>query len=234
MDGGLPGNERPRTRPSGAPRRPIRRPALTPPATLRAIRYRALLHGWVFRPREVVEITHRSGGHRSSCCRANCADHADHIRRAVCRSIDARVCLSDALAGRAYPTRHRSKYRSKVKSFRQRLGRPRARDRAEIVKSLQRVGMGNLTPRGQIVHLSPSTPSARLCVDVRGSPRPDADPRHHLRVRPRSARGRSRGRAAAAPGSSRLLINSPCRPCRRRPPWPEPPSSDARPPWPRS
>ncbi len=50
MDGGLSGNERPRTRPSGAPRRPIRRPALTPPATLRAIRYRALLHGWVFRP----------------------------------------------------------------------------------------------------------------------------------------------------------------------------------------
>ena len=53
--------------------------------------------------REGGEVTHRSGGHRSSCCRANCGDHADHIRRAVRRSIDARVCLSDALAGRAYP-----------------------------------------------------------------------------------------------------------------------------------
>jgi hypothetical protein len=41
--------------------------------------------------REGGEVTHRSGGHRSSCCRANCGDHADNIRRAVRRSIDARV-----------------------------------------------------------------------------------------------------------------------------------------------
>jgi site-specific recombinase XerC len=41
--------ERPRTRPPSAPRRPIFQPALTPPATLRAIRYRALLHRWAFR-----------------------------------------------------------------------------------------------------------------------------------------------------------------------------------------
>ena len=35
----------------GAPRPPIFQLALTPPATLRAIRYRALLHGWAFCPR---------------------------------------------------------------------------------------------------------------------------------------------------------------------------------------
>ena len=61
--------------------------------------------------REDGKFSHRSGGHRSSCCRAN---YADHIRRAVRRSIDASVCLSDALAGRAYPTCQRSKCRSKV------------------------------------------------------------------------------------------------------------------------
>src|SRR5271165_7401183 len=36
------------------------------------------------------------------------------------------------------------------------LARPRARDRAEIVKSLLRVGMGKLAPQGQIVRVSPS------------------------------------------------------------------------------
>ena len=60
------------------------------------------------------------------CCRAN---YADRIRRAVRQSIDARVCLSVALASSAYPTphrykypSHRYKYPSKVKSLRQRAG----------------------------------------------------------------------------------------------------------------
>ncbi len=65
---GMSENERPRTRPPGAPRRPIFQPALTPPATLRAIRYRALLHGWAFCPNGAASA--RAGESSPSVSRA--------------------------------------------------------------------------------------------------------------------------------------------------------------------
>jgi hypothetical protein len=56
----------------------------------------------------------------------------------------------------------------------------------------------------------------------------------HTTRSPASARGRLRGRMTTAPCPTSKLINSPCHPCRRRPAWPEPPSSSAsRRPWPR-
>ena len=83
--------------------------------------------------RKSGEVTHRSSSHRSSCCRAKYADHADHVRRAVRQSIDASVCLSDPLAGSPYPTPYRSKHRSKVKSPRQSFkGGSRTHDRSKF------------------------------------------------------------------------------------------------------
>ena len=71
-------------------------------------------------------------------------------------------------------------------------------------------------------------------IDVGGSPRPDADPRHDLRVRPRQCVVGSGTAWRRSRGCSSQPINSPCHPC-RRPASPEPPSSSEPPrPWLRS